>query len=196
MAKIYTKVGDQGQTALLSSKKVYKNHARISAYGTVDELNSYLGWIRMKLIENLEANFNELAVELETLQHWCFDLGAILASEKEDRERFNLQTINESHVKWIESKIDIKTDKLPKLQEFILPGGSELASCLHIARTVARRAEREIVKCLVDEGLMSDEYFKFVIPFINRLSDYLFVSARYVNFILSKSETTWKKTNV
>lgn len=182
--KIYTKVGDKGQTSLLGGQKVVKSHAKIAAYGTIDELNSFLGFARTAVKDKV------LNSDLEKLQHWLFDLGGLLASEAADREKFKLTPITPEHVKFLEKRIDEATKKMPELKEFILPGGSEASSRLHLARTVARRAER----CMVESGLES-ELPDNAVPFVNRVSDYLFVMARYVNHLEGVKDTTWMKSS-
>ena len=159
MAKIYTKVGDQGQTGLIGGQKISKTDPRLEAYGTVDELNSFLGFARRGIDEAIQWGAGEdtpqaarliegmgrLSQDLEMVQHWLFDLGSLLASNVEDRGRFNLEPISLHRIEWLEERIDSSTSVLAPLKEFILPGGSEPASRLHLVRTVARRAERCIV---------------------------------------------------
>lgn len=193
MAKIYTKVGDKGSTSLLGGQKVPKDDDRIAAYGTVDELNSVLGWARSALDAAARApgapaveRLATLNADLENIQHWLFDLGGLLASNREDRAKFKLAAFTPERVSWLESRIDAATAVLPPLKEFILPGGSEAASRLHVARTVARRAERRMI------GL-GEHIPENAIPFINRLSDYLFTVARWVNHKLGVADVVWKK---
>lgn len=183
--KIYTKVGDKGQTALLGGNKVSKSDARIEAYGTVDELNAVLGWVR--------AGKPDAALDdaLETLQHWLFDLGGLLAAAPKDRERYKLAPITAEHVTWFEKKIDALTEKLPELKQFILPAGTELSARLHMARTVARRAERALVRY----GEAGEELPENAVPFLNRVSDYLFVAARSANHLGKGKEVFWKKAS-
>ena len=202
MAKIYTKVGDQGSTALIGGDKVLKNHARLHAYGTLDELNSVIGFVRSELNNKLkmiplQPNFHQelltsissLESDLEKIQHWCFDLGSLLATPAEKQKQFQLPEINLLQIHYLEKKIDDATSALPKLQQFILPAGSEAATRLHLARTVSRRAERAMIE-------MMNELPANAIPFINRLSDYFFTMARYINHQFAETETFWKKQEV
>ncbi|MBI3554931.1 MAG: cob(I)yrinic acid a,c-diamide adenosyltransferase [Deltaproteobacteria bacterium] len=203
MAKIYTKVGDKGQTGLVGGQKISKSDVRLDAYGTVDELNSFLGLARTvigqialskaptdsRVIDRAFDSLLNLNGDLETIQHWLFDLGGLLASVPEDREKFKLVPISQQQIAWLEARIDGATGLLKPLREFILPGGSECASHLHVARTVARRAERHMVA-------MSGDCPENAIPFINRLSDYLFTMARFCNYLLAVEDVIWKKTVV
>lgn len=193
MAKIYTKVGDKGSTSLLGGQKVLKNNVKIQAYGTVDELNSFIGSARTELARlvktpNFHAieSFGKLDYLLEKIQHWLFNLGSLLSAHPDDRVKFNLREITEKEIKMLEEAIDEATSILPPLKEFILPSGSELAVRFHLCRTITRRVERLMIE-------LSDEIPSHSIPFINRLSDYFFTMARFANFKLNTTETTWKK---
>ena len=193
MAKIYTKVGDKGSTSLLGGQKVLKNHLKIHAYGTVDELNSVIGFARAELHRLVKTpdfialeSFGKLDYQLEKMQHWLFNLGSLLAAHPDDRAKFNLREITDAEVKTLEEAIDEATSVLPPLKEFILPDGSELATRFHLARTVSRRTERLIIE-------LADEIPAHAIPFINRVSDYFFTMARFANHKLNITETNWKK---
>lgn len=191
MAKIYTKVGDKGQTSLVGGQKVSKSDPRIEAYGTIDELNSVLGIVRTVVDRNARQSQQpdslfKLAGDLEQLQHWLFDLGSILASLPEDREKFALPPVRQDQIRWLEERIDGATAILAPLRNFILPGGDEAAAHLHFARTVARRAERHLVAM--------SEIPENAIPFVNRISDYLFTMARLVNHYQGIEDVLWKKT--
>ncbi len=202
MAKIYTKVGDKGRTGLVGGQKISKADVRLDAYGTVDELNCVLGMARVvieqvtqtkapgdgRVIDRAFDSLLNLNGDLETIQHWLFDLGGLLASLPEDREKMGLEPLTEEHVRWLEVRIDGATGMLKPLRNFILPGGSECAAHLHIARTVARRAERHMVA-------MKDDCPENAIPFINRLSDYFFTMARLCNYLLAVEDVIWKKTS-
>jgi cob(I)alamin adenosyltransferase len=200
MAKIYTKVGDKGQTQLVGGQKVSKDDLKIEAYGTIDELNSVLGTVRVGLGEaacmaaggqNPKAadGLMLMSADLETLQHWLFDLGSLLAALPADRQKFKLPEVGTDQIKWLEEKIDGATAVIAPLRNFILPGGSKPAAFLHVARTVARRAER----CMIRVG---DELPENAIPFINRVSDYLFTMARYSNHLLGIKDTPWTQRRV
>lgn len=189
MAKIYTKVGDKGQTSLVGGQKVSKDDCRLDAYGTIDELNSVLGVVRNAVDRTAHGSpapdsLVVLNADLEQIQHWLFNLGSILASLPADREKFKLKNISLDQIKWLEDRIDAATAVLKPLREFILPGGSEIAAHLHVARTVARRAERFMVSI----GDLPEN----AIPFVNRLSDYLFVMARLANHSVGVEDVTWK----
>lgn len=192
MAKIYTKVGDKGQTSLVGGQKVAKNDLRLDAYGTIDELNSVIGVARVAVDRAARSvtvpdSLFKLSGDLEKIQHWLFNLGSLLATEAADRAKMQLPSVGVDEIKWLEGEIDGATAYLKPLRTFILPGGSEAAAYLHVARTVARRAERFIVA-------MGEETPENSIPFINRLSDYLFVVARLANHCCETADVTWEKT--
>lgn len=174
--KIYTKKGDSGETSLFGGKRVSKNSIRIEAYGTVDELNSHLGFAR-----TLNPTPSEDAA-LRRIQEILFVLGADLATPKGG----NTKRIGEEHVLELESSIDRMENDLPALKNFILPGGSPLGAELHVARTVCRRAER-----LVTAVGLSEDLGPHPLKFLNRLSDLLFVMARHVNHSAGATETPW-----
>ncbi|MDZ7690373.1 MAG: cob(I)yrinic acid a,c-diamide adenosyltransferase [Balneolaceae bacterium] len=177
--KIYTKRGDKGDTSLYGGARVSKSSARIKAYGTVDELNSWLGLA-------LEYTRSEKAKNvLEEIQKHLFILGADLATPPDAKTR--ISRIEETHVVFLENAIDEMSEELPELKNFILPGGAESGSRLHVARTICRRAERAVVECSNHEQV-SDVALKY----LNRLSDLLFVAARFENKNAGTPETTWK----
>ncbi|HYM21155.1 MAG TPA: cob(I)yrinic acid a,c-diamide adenosyltransferase [Candidatus Kapabacteria bacterium] len=178
--KIYTKTGDDGTTGLFSAGRIKKNAPRIRAYGEVDELNSVIGFVSA---ENNSVLFGDT---IEWLQRTLFILGSDLATPLSANVTYEVPRINESDVTRLEKLIDTYESELQPLKNFILPGGSDLASRLHIARTIARRAEREIVT--LSE---SEEIGGVVLPFINRFSDLLFVMARYANNKLAVTEPMW-----
>jgi len=184
--KIYTKTGDKGTTALFGGTRVPKHHIRIESYGTVDELNSWLGLIRDQDIASLSKQ------ELTTIQEDLFTLGAILATDPEKavlktgKERLNIPKIEELHIHKLEIAIDAMEQELPQMTHFILPGGHTTVSYCHIARTVCRRAER--MATLLNENEPFDEH---VLWYLNRLSDYLFVLARKLSKELQAVEVKW-----
>ena len=178
--KIYTKTGDKGETALFGGKRLPKSHIRIDAYGTVDELNAYLGLLRDNIGDHT------LQLKLKTLQDRLFDLGSVLACDPE--KDMNLPGLQEGDIRFLEEEIDHMTDRLPELKNFILPGGHTTVSFCHIARCVFRRAER-IVVALVLEDMVAE----INIRFLNRLSDYLFVLSRFYNKNNNIDENMWKK---
>ncbi|MGC4039671.1 MAG: cob(I)yrinic acid a,c-diamide adenosyltransferase [Flavobacterium sp.] len=184
--KVYTKTGDKGTTALFGGTRVPKHHIRIESYGTVDELNSHIGLIRDQEINQLYKNV------LIEVQDRLFTVGAILATPPEKETLKNGQPrlqnlgITESDIEFLEKEIDTMEDALPPMTHFILPGGHTTVSYCHIARCVCRRAERLAVQ--LHEIEPTDE---FVIKYLNRLSDYLFVLARKLSFDLQADEVQW-----
>lgn len=164
---IYTKTGDKGQTSLANGQRVAKTDARIEAYGTVDELNSWIGALRV-LAED---------VQLEWIQNKLFNLGALLSEAPGE-------WITDEDVKQLEAWIDEMQAVVPPQRSFILPCGGEAVSRCHICRTVCRRAERKMIEANADTIAMC---------FINRLSDYLFVKSRWIAFNNQEEETAWKK---
>ena len=184
--KIYTKTGDKGTTALFGGTRVPKYHLRIESYGTVDELNSYIGLIKDQEIHQ------DLKNSLLKIQNELFTLGAMLATppEKETlksgKERLNIPKIDESSIQFLENEIDMMNEELPKMTHFILPGGHQTVSFCHIARCVCRRAERLSV-ALNDEEIINQNILKY----LNRLSDYLFVLARKLSKDLQIEEIKW-----
>ena len=177
--KIYTKTGDKGTTSLASGKRVAKDHYRIKAYGTVDELNSILGIIRVKASAQVKKIVSDIQNDL-------FDLGADLATPEQKKYKFTPLRITKKQVNRIEKLIDQYNKKLGTLNSFILPGGSESASFLHNARTVARRAETQTVALSKKEKINKE-----ALRYINRLSDLLFVLSRVENNN-GKKDILWK----
>ncbi|WP_456424694.1 cob(I)yrinic acid a,c-diamide adenosyltransferase [Lutibacter sp.] len=184
--KIYTKTGDKGKTSLFGGNRVPKYHLRIEAYGTVDELNSYVGLIRDQKIDKHTSKI------LLKIQHELFTLGAMLATPSEKKilkngkERLNISKINNTSVTLLENEIDAMNENLPKMTHFILPGGHQTVSFCHIARCVCRRAER-IATQLSDENYVEEE----ILIYLNRLSDYLFVLARKLTIDNKAQEICW-----
>lgn len=166
--KIYTRTGDKGQTRIIGNKVVQKDDARVEAYGTIDELNSIVG-----MIIATEGMSEEIKDELKEIQQYLFDCGTDIASPYDQSKH----RTKEEFIQWLENRIDIYTNIPPKIESFILPGGSPAAGLIHFARTVARRAERRVVTF---QNLTESN--KLVLTFLNRLSDYFFVLARLVNF--------------
>ncbi len=178
--KIYTKKGDSGNTSLIGGSRVEKSDLRIEAYGTLDELNSFIGLIRDFSVE-MEQKHTLLAI-----QSHIFIAESLLAADSE-KSLINLPMLTEENVQLLETEIDRMNERLPELKHFILPGGHPVVSYCHIARTVCRRAERAMVKL----DLFSEKQ-KLVLKYVNRLSDYFFVLARYVAKDLGVAETLWK----
>ncbi len=180
LTTIYTRKGDTGQTSLAGGQRVAKDSARVAAYGTVDELNSCLG---VALAFGLAPR---LAAVLPQIQNELFHLGSDLSFLEEDKARFPLPQIEERHVAQLEALIDELNDVVGPLQNFILPGGSPGAAHLHVARTVCRRAEREVIALAREERVGAH-----VVAYLNRLSDALFVMARYENHARGVAEPLW-----
>jgi len=184
--KIYTKTGDNGTTALFGGTRVKKHNLRIESYGTVDELNSYIGLIKDQEI----SNYNKKS--LLKIQNDLFTLGAMLATppEKETlkngKERLNIPKVDDEAILFLENEIDKMDLELPQMTHFILPGGHQAVSFCHVARCVCRRAERLSVE-LNDQEAINDAILKY----LNRLSDYLFVLARMLSKDLSVAEIKW-----
>lgn len=177
--KIYTKKGDKGQTSLIGGTKVPKHHLRIESYGTIDELNSYVGLIRSHDIDS-----GQLQV-LKEIQDRLFTIGSSLASDPE-RSKMQIPDLYDSDITFLEEQIDEMTSKLPPLKHFILPGGGLASSACHLARCVCRRAERLAVH--LSETSYVDEK---VIRYLNRLSDYFFVLSRQVALDSGNNENIW-----
>jgi cob(I)alamin adenosyltransferase len=183
--KIYTKTGDQGKTSLVNGERVSKSHLRLDCYGSVDELNSVIG----VLLSHLQSHgFEGVTRFLTQTQNNLFNLGSQLACP-DTKLSSQLPQITQQHIQAIESEIDQISKDLPPLKQFILPGGHLLSSHAHVARTVCRRVERICCHLAETETLPES-----IIPYLNRLNDYLFVLARHLNHHLGTAEVTWKKT--
>jgi len=177
--KIYTKTGDAGETALFGGGRVAKNDPRVAAYGEVDELNAWLGAVRARVADAAVAE------ALERVQKDLFVLGAILATPNPARRKGEKFALESARITALEREIDAWEAELPPLTTFILPGGGPAGSLLHVARAVCRRAERAIV------GLDGDDLPATIVPYVNRLSDWLFVCARRVSRLEGASEIPW-----
>lgn len=179
--KIYTKTGDSGKTSLIGGTKVSKNHLRIESYGTVDELNSYIGLCN-DLIKDEHCN-----TVLKEVQDRLFTIGSSLACDPDKEPLMKIPDLNEDDILYLEKDIDKMMEALPAMKFFILPGGHSTISTLHIARCVCRRAERLCVG-LSEENIFVDP---LVIKYLNRLSDHLFALSRYVAQMLNVPEVPW-----
>ncbi|MDH5657415.1 MAG: cob(I)yrinic acid a,c-diamide adenosyltransferase [Spirochaetia bacterium] len=177
--KLYTKTGDKGQTSLAGGKRVMKDSKRVELYGTLDELNAALGFAASSLSDNCE----DLKNSLQKIQSLLFEIGSVMA----DPGQKKLSAVQKSDTAFLEDKIDRYTESLETLTNFILPGGCESASRLHLARTVCRRLERRMVSCRKFTG--KEDFI-----FINRLSDFLFCAARMTNHRNSIPDFVWKKS--
>jgi len=181
-SKIYTKTGDKGSTSLIGGTKVPKNDIRIETYGTVDELNSWIGMVNDQLDDAVFRN------ELKEIQDRLFTIGSLLATDNEKQTGMKLPDLHHSDVEFLEKKIDDMTAMLPPMKSFILPGGHIAVSSIHITRCVCRRAERLAVN-MQQSGLTVDT---IVVTYLNRLSDYLFTLARFAGVKLGVEEIKWK----
>lgn len=179
--KIYTKTGDEGMTSLVGGKRVPKNSVRLESYGTVDELNSYLGLIRSFLVDAVVEE------ELVEIQSRLFDVGGNLATDPEDERMKGRLGIKESDIERLERGIDRMDAEVPPMKFFVLPGGNQAVSFCHIARTVCRRAERRILDLSAEA-----EVDALVLKYINRLSDYLFMLSRKLAHDEGIEEIKWQ----
>ena len=177
--KIYTKTGDNGQTSLIGGTRVPKYHLRIESYGTIDELNSWIGLIRDQGIDDHSIT---LLVEI---QDRLFTIGSSLASDPE-KSKMKIPDLDEGDITLLEKEIDKMNEHLPELKSFILPGGNNAVSFCHLARCVCRRSERLTVQ-LSEESFVEEK----VKIYLNRLSDYLFVLARWIAMQNNVAETPW-----
>jgi len=190
--KIYTKGGDKGKTSLIGGKRVSKAHARLDAYGTIDELNSVVGLLAHEINADLtksgcEKDSPELLKELALIQSDLFDMGSHLACE-DATMRSQLPTLDPSRVTSLEKAMDAFSAELKPLKHFVLPGGARSACVAHMARTICRRAERLIVRL---EETEPDSVESINVQYLNRLSDYFFVLARHLNRLMNVEEPIW-----
>ncbi len=179
--KIYTRTGDQGQTSLIGGTRVPKFHPRIEAYGTIDELNSYIGLIRD---HEIDPHFRAVLLEI---QDRLFTAESLIALDPESEAPVRLPELKTEDIAFLEQEIDRMNEVLPELRSFILPGGHPLVSHCHIARCICRRAERHTIRLA-----RSQKVDPFVVKYLNRLSDFLFVLARRLGKEVGAIETPWK----
>jgi cob(I)alamin adenosyltransferase len=180
--KIYTKTGDLGKTSLIGGTKVPKSHIRIETYGTVDELNSYIGLVS----DHISDEHSKLA--LKEIQDRLFTIGSSLACDPEKEPLMKMPDLKEADISLLEKEIDTMNEVLPPMKSFLLPGGHIAVSTTHVARCICRRAERCCVN-MQEQDLFVDP---LVIKYLNRLSDYLFVLSRYIGHLLNAQEIPWK----
>ena len=180
--KIYTKTGDKGTTSLIGGKRVLKNSDKLNAYGSIDELNSFLGLLRAKTTDENIKN------EILDIQNTLFNVGAHLALDENVEKIPEFAQINDEKIKKIEDLIDFFQENLPKITNFIIYGENELSAICHVCRAICRRAEREIITVNQRYNIDSN-----VITYVNRLSDFLFVLARVYTKNEEKSDFLWKK---
>ena len=180
--KIYTKTGDRGKTSLIGGTKVSKSNIRIETYGTIDELNSWVG-----LVADYVPDENEKVI-LKEIQDRLFTIGSSLACDPDNAPKMKIPDLLDTDVEFLEKHIDKMNDALPDMKHFILPGGHVAVSTIHIARCVCRRAERWCVN-------MQEQHLfvhPLVIQYLNRLSDFFFMLARYIGQLLQVNEIAWK----
>lgn len=180
--KIYTKTGDKGTTSLIGGTKVSKSHLRIDSYGTVDELNSFIGVCYDSITDEHSKT------TLKEIQDRLFTIGSSLACDPDKEPLMKLPDLKATDINFLENEMDVMNETLPPMKNFILPGGNTAVSHLHVARCVCRRAER-ICVAMHENNLFIDG---IVLQYLNRLSDYLFVLARYIGKLHSAKEIVWK----
>ena len=181
MFKIYTKTGDKGATSLIGGTRVPKSHIRIESYGTVDELNSYLG-----MVSDMATN-EKITLWIREIQDRLFTIGTELATDPNKNVTMKLPKLEPEDIDWLEHNIDEIESTLPELRSFILPGGNLASSTCHVARCICRRAERICVQML-EAG---ENVEPLVIKYLNRLSDFLFVLCRYISSVNRSEEVLW-----
>lgn len=180
LTKIYTRQGDTGQTSLGSGQRVPKDSLRVATYGTVDELNSYLG------VAVASGLSDRLALVIPEIQNELFHLGSDLSFLEDDKAKYKIPQIEQRHIDRLEALIDELSGIVGPLENFILPGGSLGSAHLHVSRTICRRAEREAIALSREQPIGS-----FVVTYLNRLSDALFVMARFENYARGVPEPLW-----
>lgn len=179
---VYTKTGDKGTTGLIGGTRVSKTHARLEAYGTVDELNANLGLLVTYLSEERDRLF------VSAVQDKLFSVGSHLATDQDKVKLDDVSIITPDDVAFMEAEIDAADEMLPTLRWFVIPGGSRRSAICHVCRTVCRRAERRILSLTEDYKIDAN-----LLAYVNRLSDYLFVLSRKINFLEKKEEIFWNK---
>ncbi len=180
--KIYTKTGDKGQTSLIGGTRVWKSDMRLDAYGTVDELNAFLGLLTTQVLPSGTQEF------LFNIQHKLFNIGSSLATDRSKTDLKAASIIYQSDIQNLEDAIDRMNEELPPIRQFILPGGNHAAATAHVCRAITRRAERNILALVQNEI----EIEALLIQYINRLSDYFFVLSRYIAVKQGDKEILWK----
>jgi len=183
--KIYTKAGDDGSTGLIGGDRVRKSDARIDCVGQIDEVNAALGWCATA---SAASGFADLTAQVSAIQNDLFLIGSHLALAEGATAGASLPPLDESIVSRLEMEIDAADRELPPLRNFILPGGTELAARLHLARTICRRAERRVASFALDRPVPA-----VILTYLNRLSDWLFVQARHANHRAGVDDVPWQK---
>jgi cob(I)alamin adenosyltransferase len=187
--KVYTGTGDSGKTSLLSGERIAKSDARIEAYGDVDELNAVVGSVVAALPRHADAQ--DLGLQLTQVQSDLFQVGALMATTPDSPSAGHLAPLTTEHSQRLEKQIDAMQARLDTLNAFILPGGHPSAAWSHVARTVCRRAERRVVKLAESNDLIIDGSQEMLV-YLNRLSDYFFVLARYCNHLAGVEDELWR----
>ena len=180
--RVYTRKGDSGDTYLIGGHKISKDSLRVSAFGEIDELNSYVGNCIYLMDDKI---FKKMKEDLIVIQHELFNLGNMIAVKSEDFLD-GMPKIDSKSIMFLEDRIDLYNKELPALDSFVLPGGSELSIKIHISRTVCRRCERLLVKLS-----KSEKVDLIIVAYLNRLSDLFFVMSRLCNIMLGENESTW-----
>lgn len=182
--KVYTKTGDNGITTLLGGTKVPKDDWRLDAYGTVDELNSFVGLLIEELWDIVnKTNFSQSIDKLEIIQDTLFKIGSVLSYDNLGKIRLNLPSVGENEISQLEEWIDEMDAELPELKNFILPRGNKSIATCHVCRTISRRAERRCVQAI---------QYPLILKYLNRLSDFFFVLSRFISIETKIQETIWK----
>ena len=212
LTKIYTRTGDAGETSLIGGKRVPKYSERIEAYGTIDELSAHIGLLTSFISNHnsdsatLPHQLDSINAILEQIQNTLFCVGTYLATDSDHSMTSQGSKPDENDIMLLEQQIDEMNDTLPQLNSFVLPGGNIMASQCHVCRTVCRRAERNILKLyskiLTDDNIDNEPLLKHkeqllnqnIVKYVNRLSDYLFVLSRKLNFLCNTEEKIWKNS--
>ncbi len=188
LTSIYTKIGDKGTTMLAGGIKVPKDSSRIEAYGTIDELNSFLGLLRDKLTQHENQKFKDIVAALLIIQNEMHDLGGELATPSEILAKSKQQLVGQKDILRLENEMDTYNEILEPLSNFVLPGGHELVALAHVCRTVCRRCERRIVTLANTEQIRDEARI-----YVNRLSDWLFIVGRTIGSRLKAAEILWQQ---
>lgn len=187
--KVYTGTGDRGKTSLFSGERLAKTDDRIEAYGDVDELNAVIGSVAASLPQHSDAT--QLRMQLTYIQSDLFQVGAVLATTADSPSFDHLKPLTAENSQWLEKRIDAMENRLETLNAFILPGGHPSAAWSHMARTICRRTERRVVKLFTSQELMENGSQEILV-YLNRLSDYFFMLARYCNHLAGIEDEIWR----
>ena len=187
--KVYTGTGDGGKTSLFSGERITKSDARIEAYGDLDELNAVVGSVAAALHEHRERM--ELKSQLVEIQSNLFQVGALLATSPDSAAADHLSPVTSEQIQRLENRIDAMDARLEPLNAFIIPGGDPSAAWAHVARTVCRRVERRVVKLAASDAVIRNG-LEEMLTYLNRLSDYFFIFARYCNHLAGVTDELWK----